>query len=281
MANLESLIEPIISWLSKNATNGVIQIAVALGIFIIGKIIAGLLTNFLKKIMLRRGADAMLVNFIGNITYVILISAVILAAIDSLGVNVTSLMAIIAATGLAIGLALKDSLSNFAAGVMLIVIRPFKVGDLVTAGDSKGVVDEIGLFATMMHTTNNEALIVPNSSIITGTIINEDAFPIRRISICLGISYNENITAARAALLEVIKADKRILEHPEAKILVSEFADSSINLLVRTWVKTDEYWPIYWDLLERIKVKFDEEGISIPFPQRDVHLHHVTSKSPE
>ncbi len=271
--------ENITIWVSEHAFDWGIKIVIAIAIFIVGKIIARILSNLIKKAMTRAGTDAILVGFIGNITYGILLVAVVLAAIDSLGVNVTSLMAIVAAAGLAIGLALKDSLGNFAAGVMIIIFRPFKIGDFITAGGVSGVVDEIGLFATIMHTGDNQRLIVPNSSIIGGNITNTSALPTRRIDLVFGIGYTDNIGQARDIMMAVIEADERILKDPAPAIAVGELADSSVNLNVRPWVDSGDYWPVRADLLENIKVKFDEAGISIPYPQQDVHMHEVKAAS--
>jgi small conductance mechanosensitive channel len=267
--------ESVTNWISENGVNWGVQIAIAITIFIVGKIIARMISNLIKKAMSRAGSDRILVDFIGNISYALLIVAVVLAAIDSLGVNVTSLMAIVAAAGLAIGLALKDSLSNFAAGVMIIIFRPFKTGDYITAGGVSGVVDEIDLFATMMHTGDNQRIIVPNSAIMGGTITNTSALPTRRIDLVFGIGYGDDIGQARDIMMAIIEADERILKDPAPSITVGELADSSVNLKVRPWVNSEDYWSVRPDLLENIKVKFDEAGISIPYPQQDVHMHEV------
>lgn len=271
--------ETITTWLSENALDWSIKIGIAIAIFIIGKIIARILSNLVQKAMLRAGTDKILVGFIGNIVYATLLVAVVLAAIDSLGVNVTSLMAIVAAAGLAVGLALKDSLGNFAAGVMIIILRPFKIGDFITAGGTSGVVDEIGLFSTLMHTGDNQRVIVPNSSIINDNIINTSALPTRRIDLVFGIGYNDNIGQARDIMMSVMEADDRILKDPAPTVMVGELGDNSVNLNMRPWVNTADYWAVRWDLLETIKVKFDEAEISIPFPQRDVHWHEVKAAS--
>ena len=271
--------ENITTWISENAFDWGVRIGIAIAIFIVGKIIARMLSNLVRKAMTRAGTDAILVGFIGNITYAILLVAVVLAAIDSLGVNVTSLMAIVAAAGLAVGLALKDSLGNFAAGVMIIIFRPFKIGDFITAGGAAGVVDEIGLFATMMHTGDNQRLIVPNSAIIGGNITNTSALPTRRVDLVFGIGYNDNIGQARDIIMAVMEADERILKDPEPAVAVGELADSSVNLNVRPWVESADYWAVRADLLETIKVKFDEAGISIPYPQQDVYMHEVKAAS--
>ena len=202
--------------------------------------------------------------------------AVVLAAIDSLGVNVTSLMAIVAAAGLAIGLALKDSLGNFAAGVMIIIFRPFKIGDFITAGGVSGVVDEIGLFATLMHTGDNQRMIVPNSAIIGGNITNTSALPTRRIDLVFGIGYDDDIAKAKQIIEDLMQKDERILVDPAPSIALGELADSSVNFNVRPWVKSGDYWPVRADMLEKVKLAFDTNGISIPYPQQDVYMRQVS-----
>ena len=267
------------TWISENAIDWAVQIGIAIAIFVIGKILARMVTNLLRAGMRKAGTDALLVGFIGNIAYGLLLVAVVLAAVDSLGVNVTSLMAIVGAAGLAVGLAMKDSLANFAAGVMIIIFRPFKIGDYINAGGAAGSVDEIGLFATMMHTPDNQRVIVPNSSIIGGNITNVSALPTRRVDMVFGISYDDNIGQARDIIKTVIDADERILKDPEAAIVVGELGDSSVNINVRPWVNSADYWAVRGDLLEIIKVKFDEAGISIPYPQHDVYMHEVKAAS--
>ncbi len=267
--------ENITTWVSENSIDWGVKIAIAIAIFIIGKFIARMVANLAKKAMEKAGTDAMLVSFLGNITYSILIIAVMLAAVDSLGVNVTSLMAILGAAGLAVGLALKDSLSNFASGVMIIIFRPFKIGDYITAGGCSGVVDDIGIFVTLMHTGDNQRIIVPNSAILGGTITNTSALPTRRIDLVIGIGYDDNIGQARDIIMAILQADERILADPEPGVAVAELGDSCINLNVRPWVNSSDYWSVRPYLLEAIKVKLDEAGISIPYPQQDVHMHEV------
>jgi len=271
--------ENISTWISENAADWAMQIGIAIAIFVVGKFIARQVSNLLKKVMQKAGTDQLPVGFIGNIAYGLLLVAVVLAAIDSLGVNVTSLMAIVGAAGLAVGLAMKDSLANFAAGVMIIIFRPFQIGDYITAGGTSGSVDEIGLFATMMHTPDNQRIIVPNSSIIGGNITNTSALPTRRIDLVFGISYDDNIGQARDIIKSVLDADERILKDPQASIVVGELADSSVNLNVRPWVNSADYWTVRPDLLEIIKTRFDEAGISIPYPQQDVYMHEVKAVS--
>lgn len=263
------------SWLADDGVDWAIKIGIAIAIFVIGKIVARIITNLMQKALTKSGTDSMLVNFLVSITYGILIVAVVLAALDSLGVNVTSLMAILAAAGLAVGLALKDSLSNFAAGVMIIIFRPFKIGDFITAGGTSGVVDEIGLFATLMHTGDNQRIIVPNSGILGGNITNTSALPTRRIDLVIGIGYDDNIGQARDIIMNILQSNELILKDPAPGVAVAELGDSSINLNVRPWVNSSDYWTVRPQLLEAIKVQLDEAGISIPYPQQDVHMHQV------
>jgi small conductance mechanosensitive channel len=269
--------ENITTWLSENAIDWGIKIAIAIAIFVIGKMIARIISRLLQKGLQRAGTDSMLVGFLSNIAYGVLLVAVVLAAIDSLGVNVTSLMAILGAAGLAVGLALKDSLSNFASGVMIIIFRPFNIGDYITAGGSSGTVDEIGLFCTLLHSPDNQRIIVPNSAIIGDTIVNTSAMSTRRLDLVIGIGYDDNIGQARDIIMGIIEADERILKDPEPGIVVGELGDFSVNLNVRPWVNAADYWSVRPDLLENIKVKLDEAGISIPYPQQDVHMHEVKS----
>lgn len=251
------------------------RLIIAAAIFFIGKMLARSIADFLKKPLSRTGMDEMLVKFLSTITYTVLLIAVALAAIDQLGINITSLLAIVGAAGLAVGLAMKDSLSNFAAGVMIIIFRPFKIGDFINAAGSSGVVDEIGLFCTLLHSPDNQRIIVPNSAIINGTIVNVNTLGTRRIDLVVGISYDDNIGQARDIILGLIDADPRILKDPEPVVAMAEMADSSININVRPWVKSDDYWTVRADLLEVIKLSLEQAGMTIPFPQRDVHVYNV------
>ena len=255
-----------------------IKIGLALLILLVGNMLARMITKVLARVMTKARIDTMLVKFLSNIFYVLLLIAVALAAIDGLGVNVASLLAIVGAAGLAVGLALKDSLSNFAAGVMLIVFRPFKIGDFITAAGVSGVVDEIGMFSTLLHTPDNQRIIVPNSGVINGTIVNASALPTRRIDLLVSISYNDNIARAKELIGRLVSADARILKDTEVAIGVQELAASSVDLYVRPWVKTEDYWPTRADLIERIKVALEETGFTIPYPQQDVYMHHINEK---
>jgi small conductance mechanosensitive channel len=251
-----------------------VKLVVALTIFIVGKYLAGAITQLAGKAMEKASMDSTLSKFLRNIINTILLVAVILAAIDSLGINITSLLAIVGAAGLAVGLALKDSLSNFSSGVMLIIFRPFKVGDFITTGGTSGIVDEIGIFCTLMRTGDNQRIIVPNSRIFGNTITNVSAMPTRRIDLVIGISYDDNIGLARDIIMNVLKTEELVLEDPAPAVTVAELADSSVNLNVRPWVNTADFWPVRSRLIERIKTELEAGGLSIPYPQRDVHIHN-------
>jgi len=249
-----------------------INIIFALLIFIVGKSLVGIITNLVKKLMGKAKMDGILVNFIGSIIRSVLLLFVVIAALDQLGVNTTSLIALIGAAGLAIGLALQGSLQNLASGVMLIVFRPFTDGDFVEAGGTMGVVEEIGIFTTKMRTGDNKEVIVPNGQIFGGIITNYSKRETRRVDMVFGISYGDDIRKAKEIIAGIIAADERILKEPEPLIAVGELADSSVNFNVRPWVKSGDYWSVYFDLNEKIKLAFDDNGISIPFPQMDVHI---------
>jgi small conductance mechanosensitive channel len=214
----------------------------------------------------------MLVSFLSNIAYTALLAVIVLAALEQLGVNTTSALAILGAAGLAVGLALKDSLASFAAGVMLIVFRPFKLGDFVEAGGVSGVVEEIRVFHTMLKTGDNREITMPNAQVYGGTITNYSARETRRIDLVIGIGYGDDIKKARDLISQVIEADKTVLTDPAPTIMLLELGASSVDFAVRPWVKSGDYWTTRAALLEAIKTTFDKEGISIPYPQQDIHL---------
>jgi len=254
-----------------------INILLALAVFIVGRWVANLVIRIIKRLMKTANMDEVLVGFLSSILNVVLLVVVVIAALEQLGVNTTSLLAVFAAAGLAVGLALKDSLSNFAAGVMLIIFKPFKVGDFIEAAGTSGVVEVIRVFNTQLRTGDNREIIVPNSQIYSGIITNFSAREQRRIDLVIGIGYEDDIRAAKQTLEEILKADIRILNDPAPVILVSELGESSIDLAVRPWVNSADYWNVRSDLLETIKHEFDAKGISIPYPQRDVHMHQTAA----
>lgn len=249
-----------------------IKIITAILLFVIGKWLAKKITHILATVLEKQKVDITLVKFLKNIIYYMLLAAVLVAVAGQLGINTASFLTIIGAASLAIGLALKDSLSNFSSGVMLILFRPFNVGDVVTAAGETGTVEAITIFNTIFKTGDNQKKIIPNSAISNSTITNITANPTRRIDLVIGIGYEDDIRKAKETLEKILGGDSRILADPPPKIAVSELGESSVNLVVRPWVKTGDYWDVYFQLMEQIKLTFDEKGISFPYPQRDVHL---------
>jgi len=249
-----------------------IKLIAAIATYVIGRMVVRLLMKVLRKIMGRAKLDGMLVDFLAGILNALLSLVVIIAALKQLGVDTTSLVALIGAAGLAVGLALQDSLKNFASGVLMIIFRPFADGDFVEAGGTAGVVEKINIFSTTMRTPDNREIIVPNGAIYDGNITNFSKRDTRRIDMVFGIGYDDDLKQAKQLILDILTADERILKDPEPVVAVSELADSSVNFVVRPWVATDDYWDVHFDLTERIKLAMDENGISIPYPQMDVHL---------
>ncbi|MDO6568344.1 mechanosensitive ion channel [Alteromonas sp. 1_MG-2023] len=255
-----------------------INIAMAIVIYVIGRIVVGFILSIFRRLMAKSKYDAMLVDFLEAIISAILMLFVIVASLNQLGVDTTSLVAILGAAGLAIGLSLQDSLKNFAAGVMLLVFKPFKSGDFVEAGGTAGTINKIGIFTTTMTTPDNKEIIVPNGGIYSNNITNYSAKETRRVDMVVGIGYDADLRKAKEILNEMVRADERILSEPAPTVAVSELADSSVNFVVRPWCKASDFWGVKFDFTEQVKLRFDQEGISIPFPQMDVHLHKNDSE---
>jgi len=249
----------------------------AIAIFVIGRWVAKILANIANRIMKRGGMDDMLRKFIKNIIYAILLTFVIIAAISALGIQTASLVAIIGAAGLAIGLALQGSLANFAAGVLMIIFRPYKLGDLVQVAGTEGFVEEVDIFTTTLRLPDKTKIIIPNGQIMDDQIINYTEAEDRRLDLVVGIGYEDDIDKARDILLAAIKKSEFVLEDPAPAVSVAELGDSSVNLAVRPWVKSAKYAPASHEVTERIKKALDEAGISIPFPQRDIHVYNNPS----
>lgn len=255
-----------------------INIAMAIVIFVLGRLVVGALISMIGKIMAKSKYDAMLVDFLKSILNAILMLFVIVASLDQLGVDTTSLVAILGAAGLAIGLSLQDSLKNFAAGVMLLVFKPFRSGDFVEAAGTSGVVKKIGIFTSTMNTPDNKQIIVPNGKIYGDNIVNYSAMDTRRADMVFGIGYGDDLLKAKKVLEQLIAEDERILDEPAPVVGVSSLGDSSVNFTIRPWVKKEDYLAVLWSFNEKVKLRFDEEGISIPFPQMDVHLFKETEE---
>lgn len=256
-----------------------IKLLIAFAIYKVGSFIVRRIIKVVDAFMGRQKFDDGLKSFLHSIVDAILKVCVILAVLSSLGFNLGSLVAIFAAAGVAIGLALKDSLSNIASGVMVIMLKPFKVGDFVEAAGTSGIVEGITVFSTIFKSVDNKQIVVPNSHITAGTITNYSAKPTRRVDLVVGIGYGDDIKKARDLIVQVLEKDKRVLKTPAAVVAVNELADSSVNFVVRPWVKSADYWDFKWEFLETIKTTFDENGVSIPFPQKDVYLHKVETPS--
>lgn len=252
-----------------------IKIICAILVFVIGKWLAKKLTAFFAKVMDKQDVDPTLTNFLKNIIYYLLLTAVLIAAAGQLGINTTSFLTVLGAASLAIGLALKDSLANFSSGVMLILFRPFKIGDVVNVAGETGKIEEITVFNTVMNTPDNQRKIIPNGAISNDTITNITANPTRRVDFVIGIGYDDDIKKAKETLEKIAKADARILKDPAPLVAVSELGDSAVNLVLRPWVKTEDYWDVYFSIMEEVKLTFDTEKISFPYPQQDVHLYKM------
>ena len=250
-----------------------LKIVAAIVIFVVGRWVARALRNVAKKMMAKGDVDETLISFVGNLTYITLLAFVIIAALNQLGIQTTSFIAVIGAAGLAIGLALQGSLANFAAGVLMIIFRPFKAGDYIEGAGVAGVVEEIQIFATQLKTPDNKKIIVPNAKMMGDNITNYSANDTRRVDMVIGVGYGDDLKKVREILEDILAKDDRILEDPAPTIGVLELGDNSVNFAVRPWVKTEDYWGAYFDVTETVKRRFDEEGISIPYPQRDVHLY--------
>ncbi len=249
-----------------------IKIALAIAIFYIGRIVVAAVVKVAGKFMSARDMDEILVKFLSSILRWVLLLFVVIAALSQLGIDTTSLVALLGAAGLAIGLSLQSSLANFAAGVMLIVFRPFTKGDFVEVAGTSGSVDNISIFTTTLTTPDNKEVIVPNGSVIGNNIVNYSARPTSRVDMVFGIVYGDDIKKAKELLEQIVAADTRVLAEPAPVVALGELADSSVNFLVRPWVNAEDYWSVLWDTTETVKLKFDEAGISIPYPQMDVHL---------
>lgn len=254
-----------------------LKLVVALAIFFVGRWIARTLTHTLRKVMTLRELEATLIAFLGNLVYAILLVVVIVAALDSLGMPVTSLLAVLGAAGLAIGLALKDSLGNFAAGVMLVMFRPFTKGDFVEVAGISGTVQEVRIFSTYLLTPDNKLIVVPNGQIGAEAITNYTRMDQRRVDFIFGVGYDDDLKTARSVLENICKEHPLVLDEPATNIFVKELGASSVDFAVRPWCKTEDYWTVWGDLLEAGKTELEAAGCNIPYPQTDVHLHQVNS----
>ncbi|MDJ0940651.1 MAG: mechanosensitive ion channel [Woeseiaceae bacterium] len=262
------------TWMQTHGMDFAMKLVAALLVFFIGRMITGIIVRALRAAMQKAEVDKILETFICNLVRVTLLLVVIIAALGTLDVPIASFVAIFGAAGLAVGLALQGSLSNFAAGVLIVLFRPYKVGDWVEAAGVSGSVEKVEILTTVLKTGDNKQVIVPNGQIMGSIITNYSANDTRRVDMTVGVSYDDDLDKVRATLNEIIAAEDRVLDEPACTIAVSQLGDSSVNFVVRPWVKTSDYWGVMFDLTETIKKRFDQEGISFPFPQQDVHLYN-------
>jgi len=254
-----------------------LKIITALAICVVGKWFVKKLTRISKKIMLKAKIDVTLVGFAENLIYFMLLVMVVLASLSILGINTNSFIAVFGAAGLAIGLALQGSLANIGAAVLIIIFRPFKVGDIIQAAGVSGTVKEINLFSTIILPFDKGTIIIPNSSIIRDNIVNLSDRESRRVEHIFGISYDDDLKLAKEILTNIVANDSRVLLDPPSLVAVSGLGDNSVNLIVRAWTSNDDFWDVHYDMLENVKLAFDENGISIPYPQMDIHINKQES----
>ncbi len=270
--DLEQLWPKLQEWLAMYG----MKLVAALAVLIIGRIIIGILVGIVRKLLKRADVDDTLAKFAISMTKIGLMTFLILIFLGTLGIQTASFIVVLGAAGLAVGFALQGSLANFAAGVMLISFRPFKAGDYVEAGGISGSVEAISIFHTTLKTPDNKKVIVPNGQITSGPIINYSAHDTRRIDLVFGIGYGDDIKKAKELMETILSEDPRVLKDPAPTVAVSELGDSSVNFVCRPWVKTSDYWGALFDITEKVKLTFDQEGVSIPFPQRDVHVYQTS-----
>ncbi len=256
-----------------------IKVISALLIIVLGLWLTKKLTGVARRLMLARNLETTLVSFVSNLLYSALAVFVVLAALSKLGIQTASFVAVLAAAGLAVGLALQGSLSNFAAGVLMVLFKPFKVGDYIEAGGASGIVQEIMIFSTQLCTVDNKRVIIPNATIMGGNIVNYSANSTRRVDLTIGVSYDASIKEVRRVLESVLVEHPLVLQDQEKTVAVSELADSSVNFVVRCWVETENYWTVYFELTESIKLQLDANNINIPYPQLDLHIDSTSQDS--
>ncbi len=272
--SLEKLIQKVFEYGALYGMN----VLAAILIFIVGKFVASIVTNLLEKVLIKAKVEKTLVSFLKNLTNAALLVFVVIAAINKLGVETTSLVALLGAAGLAVGLALQGSLSNFAAGIVLIIFKPYKIGDLIEAAGALGNVKQVQVFNTVLSTLDHRIVIVPNSKITSDNIINYSSMKERRIDMVFGISYTDDLKKAKEVLIDVCKKESRVLDSPETVVAVSELGDSSVNLVCRPWVRPADYWDVLFAITENGKLELEANGMTIPFPQRDVHIYEESLK---
>ena len=275
---MDEIIKKVGEYLATNGVAFALNLAAAAAIFMIGRWVARLISNLVGKAMLKAKVDRTLTDFVDSLVYAVLLIFVIIAALARLGIPMTSAIALVGAAGLAVGLALQGSLANFAAGMILIFFKPFKVGDFIEVGGAKGIVKQIQIFSTILDTPDNICVIIPNAKVTGDNIFNYTVNGTRRVDLVIGVSYEDDLKRAQEVISEVLASDERVLKDPASTVAVHELGDSSVNFVVRPWVKAVDYWDAYFDITTKIKLSLDANGISIPFPQRDVHIKGGSAK---
>ena len=273
MEQLQQLLDS--AW--QMVVNNYLHVIAAIVILVVGRMVAGWARKLTTRGLERGDVDATLVPFVAKLVYYSILAVVVIAALSRLGVATTSVIAIFGAAGLAVGLALQGTLANFASGVMLLVFRPFDLGDFVDAGGTTGTVEEIGIFSTTLKSPDNIRITVPNGQVYGATIKNFNGYETRRLDMVMGISYDDNIQTAMDTIRSIVTADDRVLTEPEVQIAVSNLGDSSVDLVVRPWCNAGDYWSLKFDLTRQLKEGLEAAGCSIPYPQTDVHLEQVAS----
>ena len=266
--NLEQFLNKIITW----ATTEGIKLIIGLLLLWIGWKLAKKVVNIMSKTLEKRNVDATVSSFLDTFVEVVLKGIVIYIFLDYVGIKTTGIAALVASAGVAIGLALQGSLSNFAGGVIILLIRPFNVGDYIEGSGHTGVIEKIGMFYTHMTTVDNKLILIPNGNLANGSIVNYSAKELRRVDLTFGVGYEQDVLKVKRVLSNIVDAHDLILKTPEPFIALSEHGDSAVNFVVRVWVNNSDYWKVHFDLLESVKIKFDEEEISIPYPQMDLHI---------
>tara|TARA_B110000438_G_scaffold162273_1_gene155481 strand:+ start:274 stop:1101 length:828 start_codon:yes stop_codon:yes gene_type:complete len=269
----KELPQEIMNYVIEITSNFGLKLLTALIVVIVGKQLVKILLKVIKVALEKANTEETVRIFIANLLNTVFTVIIFVAAINQLGVETTSIIALLGAAGLAIGLALQGSLANFAAGILIVIFRPYKVGDYIEAGTNVGTVKDIQIFSTVLRTPDNKAIVVPNGSIMDGSITNYSEQPTRRIDIIASCSYEDDLDKVKQVLKTILDNEERILTEPKPQIAVSELAESSVNFIVRPWVNSSDYLPVMYSLLEQIKKTFDQEGISIPYPQSDIHIH--------
>lgn len=266
--NLEQFLNKLINWVT---TEGV-KLVVWLFLLWIGWKLAKKIVNIMNRTLEKRNVDATIRSFLDTFVEVVLKGIVLFVFLDQVGIETTGIAALLASAGVAIGLALQGSLSNFAGGVIILLIRPFNVGDYIEGSEHTGIIEKIGMFYTHMTTVDNKLILIPNGNLANGSIVNYSAKELRRVDLTFGVGYEQDVLKVKRVLSNIVDAHELILKTPEPFIALSAHGDSAVNFVVRVWVNNSDYWKVHFDLLESVKVKFDEEEISIPYPQMDLHI---------